>query len=287
MSDWNPDKLRLSIARDLRAIELLYQGCWAEVLANADNPDIPGGDAMVMRGPCADPEAWSYRELSAAMGRTDSHGDYESDSDPQPPLLVLATWSDAIRKERGQETNLAARIDRECAYIARAVDWMLSYDADGDMNFIAIDDLASDLQKVRGRLAALLHVNPQRDVSRVTCTHCEEAPRLVKVWAKMATKDGYFCPACRTTYDWGQFLQAKANNLRAEGTERFVLATQAEDAVKDDVPKQTVRSWMRRGIVKTACDIRTKRVVVWWPDVREATEARRIAALRKSLDIGA
>lgn len=177
---WDPNKIRLSIAKDLRAIELLYQGVWAEVLANADNPEIPGGDAMVMRGPTSDPEAWSYRELSDAMGRTDGHhGEYEDDGDPQPPLLVLATWSDAIRKERGQDTILAASIDRECTYIAKSVDWMLSADENGDMNFLAIDDLATALRQVNRRLQNLLHVGKQVDRGAPCLAH---GRRYIKVW---------------------------------------------------------------------------------------------------------
>jgi hypothetical protein len=278
--------LRLTLARDLREIQHLYADLRAEAISHADDGDIPGGDAMVMLGPSADPEAWSYRQLSAALGRTEPHGIYENDADPQPPLLVLATWEDCIRKELGTETDRKATIEDAAKFLASSIDWCLDIDAAGDVNFIAIDDMAADIAKVRKRLEVVLHAGEQRDVSRVTCTHCDHAPRLVKTWARLASADAYHCPSCRTPYDWGQFLQAKATNLRAEGTERFVLATQAEDAVPD-VPKQTMRSWMRRGVVKTACDIRTKRVVVWWPDVREAAEARRVEALAKLRRLGA
>lgn len=251
---WNPDKIRLAIARDLRAIELLYQGCWAEVLANASNPDIPGGDAMVMRGPVADPEAWSYRELSAAMGRTDSHGDYEDDNDPQPPLLVLATWSDAIRKERGQDTSLSARIDRECAYIANSVDWMLSTDADGDMNFIAVDDLAADLRAMRSRLQAMLHVGKQIDRGAPCLTH---GRRYIKVWDELEEGEEPTEPG----YRWRCWGDEEGNGKHWADPEDYARAnrdqvrgiadrlTSSDMALEYRIKPSTLRTWAERRCV--------------------------------------
>lgn len=179
MTELKANALRLRISVDLREIQALYADLRAEAVSHADDPDLPGGDAMVMLGPSADPEAWSYRQLSAALGRTAPHGIYENDADPQPPLLVLATWEDCIRQELQTPTDKRATIEGAAKFLASSIDWCLDTDADGDINFLAIDDMAADIAKVRRRLEAVLHAGEQVDRGAPCLSH---GRRYVKVW---------------------------------------------------------------------------------------------------------
>lgn len=279
---WDPNKIRLAIAKDLRAIELLYQGVWAEVLAKAGNPDMPGGDAMVMRGPVADPEAWSYRDLSVAIGRLEeNHGEYEDDRDPQPPLLMLATWSDAIRKERGQDTGLSASIDRECAYIGNSVDWMLSNDEDGNMNFIAIDDLADDLHTVRNRLESLLHIG-RKDADNRGAPCLTHGRRYVKVWDQLAEGETVD-PDTDLGYRWkckgddeGEGAHwadpedyARANRDQARGLASRL--TSSDMRIEYRIEPSTLRTWAERGCVPKRGKDKSGRILY---DVPAAIENR-------------
>lgn len=287
MSTWNPDKVRLDIARDLRAIEILYAAIWAEVLANADNPEIPGGDAMVMLGPHADPEAWSYFDLSLAMGRIDHHGEYELGADPVPPLLTLATWSDCIRKERGQDTALAASISRECAYIAKSVDWMLSSDADGNMNFLAVDDLCDDLRAMRDRMKNLLRIGDHHDKGAPCLSH---GRRYVKVWDEDGAE-----PSNDLGYRWRCKGEKVEDQTRASGfrwlnshwaePDEYALANKQQARQYADkltatdmeaeyrVRPSTLRKWVERGKVRKRGKDQSGR---WLYDVADTLNAREV-----------
>jgi hypothetical protein len=165
------DDLRLRIARDLRAITHLYEDLREEAINRAGDPDIPGGDAMVMLGPGADVEAFGYAQISTYLGRTPGWVEEPLPDDLEPPLSFLAGWSDLIREERDMPTALKATISREVDYIRSSLDWMLSYDESG-------------------------------------------------------------------------------------------------------VPKQTVHSWIRRNEIRAVCSVQTKRLMVWWPDVRDHMQTR-------------
>lgn len=184
------DTLRNNIARDLREIRLLSESLFDAAVNHEElhpgGTDVTGGTAMVMLAPSADPEAWSYRQLSAALGRTDSHGDYESHVDPTPPLLVLSTWEDTLRKERGQPTGLTATIDRAADYILGSLDWAFT-DTGAGINFVAVDEMADALRNVRARLEGVLHAGERDDKGAPCLTHGQP---YVKRWAGYRLPDG-------------------------------------------------------------------------------------------------
>lgn len=70
------DEALASVARDLTVITELYEKLLTQATHLASDPDIPGGDAMVMLGPVASPEAWAHQVDTLeqqAMGESD-HG---------------------------------------------------------------------------------------------------------------------------------------------------------------------------------------------------------------------
>ena len=190
------DKLRIQIAQNLREIANLYLDLHAEAANHHDAKDMPGGTAMVLLGPSADPEAWGYAQMSAALGRTHGHGFDELESDPAPPLLVLAGWVDIIRTERNQPTDLPATISREVDYLRQSIEWCLSTDADGDAVFLAVDELAADLRKVRAQLENVLHDGVRQDTG-VPCMRC--ATPLIRIHGPEMDKsaDSWECKPCR------------------------------------------------------------------------------------------
>lgn len=273
------DDLRLRIARDIRAILELYDNLRDEAINRAGNPEIPGGDAMVMLGPSANPEAWSYKELSAALGRTEPHGLYENDTDPQPPLLVLATWEDSIRIERNQPTDLQATIHRAADYIRSSIDWCFDYDATGDMNFVAVDDMADDIHTIRARLEAILKDGDRLTRIRARCMYCDEAPRLAARYMDDPRRDHWFCPSCKHLYDVDGVRRCWHQALAAEGAAAWVTLIDAASAAGRKV--KTVRGWTatedsfgrtKEPKVRSRRNPQTDRIEVWWPDVRAACD---------------
>jgi hypothetical protein len=267
------DDLRLRIARDLRAITHLYEDLREEAINRAGDPDIPGGDAMVMLGPGADVEAFGYAQISTYLGRTPGWVEEPLPDDLEPPLSFLAGWSDLIREERDMPTALKATISREVDYIRSSLDWMLSYDENGEMRFLPAEDLANGLAKIRRSLENVLKDGTRAEFTRVYCIAdgCGQ-PRLMKLWGAQVRWDRYRCPACGTEYDAQQFKMARTQNLHSAGADRFVLVTDAIEA--SGVPKQTVHSWIRRNEIRAVCSVQTKRLMVWWPDVRDHMQTR-------------
>ena len=267
------DDLRLRIARELTTIVSLYADLHTEALhrpANQAGLYIPGGDAMVLLGPGADVEAFGYAQISTYLGRTPGWVEEPLPDDLEPPLSFLAGWSDIIREERNQPTDLKATISREVDYIRGSLDWMLSYDENGEMRFPAADDLADGLAKHRRALETVLKAGDRAEFTRVNCIaeECPDQPRLMKLWGSQVRWDRYRCPSCRTEYDAEQFKMARTQNLHSVGADRYVLVIDAIAAT--GVPKATVHSWIRRDKdIKTKRDVRTLRLMVWWPDIRD------------------
>ena len=159
-------RLRNDLATVLRAIVDLYGNLEDEAAHRYASKDMPGGDALVMLGPAANLAAWEnqidtaerlYFEGRAAWIELD-----DLDTDPAPPLLVLASWVDIIREERGQPTDLRATVKREADYLVRSLDWIVE-------NFLPVDELARDLSALRGRLEAVLKDGTRFDTSATAC----------------------------------------------------------------------------------------------------------------------
>lgn len=239
------DRLRVGIPRDLREIRRLYASLGDEALHRADDSsDIPGGDAMHLMGPAANLEAWGHRYMRAEDEgmTTDTNYAYDQVDSDTHPLLILATWEDAVREERDQPTDLRATVERASEYLLGALDWMLSDDEYGSARFLAVTELAADLRKIRARLESVLHdgIRPDRGVPCMTC-----GTDLVKVWGEDEDADRWRCRPCDTWSTHEQYMQAvRADYLREADR---LTATDMEAAHR--IRPGTLRVWAHRGDV--------------------------------------
>lgn len=197
MSDWNPDKVRLAVARDLTSIVEMCGRLDEEAVESALGKDASDVDALNLLGPAANVEAWQHRyetvEASTGDGFHQRPGgsDYAGDQVAElHPLLVLATWEDVIREELDQPSDLRATVKRAADYIRGKVDWMLGTDENDDINFIGIDALATDLRKCKAMLEDVLKDGVRADTG-APCIECGKP--LVKVWRDSATADRWCC----------------------------------------------------------------------------------------------
>ena len=251
---WDPVRERVRIAQDLTAIVSYHMMLGVEAIHRAhqgidDRGDMPGGEAMAALGPVSSMEAWQHRFEAAEERELDTSYAYDQIGEWHP-LLVLATWEDAIRDERDQPTDLKATIPRAAAYIRGALDWILGTDDYGDLNFLAVDHLASDLRRVRHELENLLREGDRADRG-APCMECGVA--LVRDWSgdhddpRTEYDDHWHCPnrECGKTYTHPQYLKAvedeylrSAEWLTASGMLR-----------QWRIPIGTLQSWASRGHV--------------------------------------
>jgi hypothetical protein len=207
---------------------------------------IPGGDALVLLSPA-----------STLRGRVGQTARPESElGDPVPPLDVLVFWEEWWRAEADQPTGLQPTLDRVADYLA------------SQLHHIATSrvfpHLAKDLARTVRSVENVLHDGVRPEVSRVPCWEC--GARLEKVYGSQARHDHWACPRCHEVYDHGRYERAKYDHLASQGAERYVPVSDAIAATGR--PEQTVRGWMRVGVVGTEREQGTGRLLVWWPDVR-------------------
>lgn len=255
MTNWNPDRVRVDIARDLRAIKDMFDRLREAAIRNANDRDLPGGDAMIMLGPIADIEAFGYRRMSAVLGRTDPDSVEEMlKEDTVPPLLFLAQWSDIVRAARDQPTDLKATIDREVAYLRSSLDFMFSTDADGDMVFLEVEDFANGLHGIVTAMENVLREGERADTG-VPCMNCGQA--LVKSWGDEADEDRWHCRPCDEWSTHDQYMLAVRTDYLKHAS--WLGADDMEAQWR--IPRGTLHSWASRGHVAKRIDVHTGRML--------------------------
>jgi transposase-like protein len=235
-------ELRLSIASKLTTIVSLYRDLESEALHRYADKEYPGGEAMVMLGPVANLEAFNYRQLSELMGRTTGGMVFEGpDSDPAPPLLVLAGWSEVVATEKGDVRTQRATIEREAEYLRSNIDWMGSEDEYGEPVFLPIDELDRDLAGLEKRLEALLKAGT-RLTHGAPCLHCPDKNLVRNEDAKYGLQDSYYCPGCKRTYEKDAYDYAVGTAHLAHATELTAVQIETRTGIK----ATRVRVWGSR-----------------------------------------
>lgn len=285
--------LRLRITIDLRAVEDLCAYLGEEAIEHPTDKRGPGGEALMMDSPASNLEAWEHRyEAAEADARrrelafVSGYGgrDYAGDQDAElHPLLVLATWEDALRDERDQPTDLRATITRAAAYIRGSLEWAFSEDENGDQRFLGVDQLSIDLRQCRAMLENLLSAGERAERSRVKCVaeDCDERPQLVRKYADAAADDHWRCPACRARYDHDEFIRALGIHLHSEAADD-AWVTVADAAHSIGRPANTVRTWIKAEKVSTQITPGPPTTTyVLWTDIRDADKAARVIEIRR------
>jgi hypothetical protein len=278
------DRLRHEIARDLHEVGDLSGMLRVEAWHRHSDRDLPGGDALAMLGPTAVSYAHFDREVNRAealyydgraAGRRPRWPEiYDTDLDPQPPLLVLGSWVDIVRKELGLPgAQWQPSIQRELTFLVNQLDWITGADLTGEPRFPEADALAYDLARLRRRLEAVLHDSP--DDHSVPCIRCtgEERGRLQPIWGEAVDgeDDQWHCARCGALLTREDYRRALAAAHRLTAT-----ALCASDILLEyGVSMATLRKWAERGHVRKHARDGSGRVTY---DVDDVLERRRLAA---------
>lgn len=222
------------------------------------------GEAMMLLGPAADPEARGWVEASYLAGRL-PEGWIEAAHGNECPLLsneactgcaggelhpytVLGTWDmawrDALEHDEptGGRLALADAID----YLDRQLTYMAGF------AHLPFEDFAANLRACRAYMERVLHDGEQHDTG-APCLEC--GVRQEREWGKLITADGWRCPKCKTFSTEAQYRLAvgaehlaKAEWLTAADLAAWLLeqAVETEGAVVP-VSAGTIRSWASKG----------------------------------------
>lgn len=177
------------------------------------------GEAMVLLGPAADPEARGHLEASVAAGRVPE--DYlDHADDERHPLAVLLTWDmawrDALEHEDAADGSLSTAVD----YLDQNMHYMASEP------WVPFEDFARDLRACRGHLEAVLRDGEQVETG-APCIRCEV--RLQRVYGDDPASDGWWCPRHRGYVGAEEYRRAVAqvHMVHAEWLPASVLAMRA------------------------------------------------------------
>lgn len=187
---------------NLRAIEDLHtHKLLTEAVHRAysgERPDtVLGGDAMVM---LATPSRWR-EQTSDHLGHQQTD---ESDADPYPALLLLATWEDCWRDHLGHDPAHLATVPGARDYLDRNLSFMATEPTIDGHQAPPFADFAAEVRACVNRLRGLLHDSNRGDPANLGCFYCGD-----KLERRLTAKDGFedhwTCKGCRRTYTYAEY----------------------------------------------------------------------------------
>lgn len=218
-----------------------------------DNPEMPGGDAMVNLAGVASLAEWEAhqeeRERQALL--TDAYASTE-DEDPDehwPPFQMLWFWSEEWRRELGMNytevrEGVAWRpsITSEARFL-RNPD-VLAWAWDNELQW---DDFVKDVGKAKTKLENIVRSGERVTRSRIMCNRDHPSKphkRLILIYND-EPEQTFKAPCCHATFTAGEAQRAHAQQMRSEGAKRWVSVSQAIDLLKaQGWQERTARRWI-------------------------------------------
>lgn len=264
----------------------------AETLASAqvDGHSLPGGEAMVALGPIASLEAWGWlQDTTEATGRAYTSVEDEDPDEAWSPYQILRFWSESWRAERGEDYEIRGgyTIATESAYLRSALDW--AWD-----NELGWNDFADDVDSARVKLENILSSGVRPAFKGAACMY--DGATLVR-YTRPTSKGGrkafvlsdWQCPRCRRTWDedsYARNLHAAGESLHYRNIDDETWWSVERAAKRVGRPWATLRVWVHRNEIRSACSLLDGRVFVYLPDViaRHALAVERAEKRRKRMN---
>lgn len=269
------------VDRDLGEIIDLHAKLLTQAVRDGAHRLMPGGHAMVALANVANMEAWENQQQ--ATERYEQAYTSVEDEDPDDawsPFQLLEFWSEQWRREHGAEYGRRPTIATEASFLRWCLNWAWE-------NEPAWNDFAQDVNLARLKLENILTAGNRVERTRVQCdaTDCLErqtergieqpkARNLIRLVDVRGREDVWKCPGCRGRFDEHGFKRATARQMHHERAERFVpLPDAISTLISQGRGERTVRRWLapnvtdHESVVQGYCEVTTRRVFVFWPDL--------------------
>lgn len=265
----------VKVARDLREIETLHEALIAQAIQKASDRLMPGGPAMVALAPVASPDDWSetlaaveFRHLATCDKLDHTRCQYaqhvEDEDGVETPLQTLLFWSEAWRARFGYELGRRPTMRTEANFLRGCLEW--AWD-----NEPAWDDFRKDIGDARTRIENLLLAGVRAERG-APCMYDEcRGSRLVRKLEPFRNEQGekgwrhsnWHCPKCHR--QWDEDAYSRHVTAAHERTKFEVIYGETWCSVEYAArhigrPQGTVRAWLSRGRLSTACMIAGRRL---------------------------
>jgi hypothetical protein len=243
------------VARNLSAIEDMTAQLLTQAVHKANDRTMPGGDAMVALASVASPEAWEHIfEAEEGRGLDVSHVEDEDDT-WEPPLQTLLFWSEQWRTEHGYSLDRRPTIASEAGFVR----WALNWAWDNEPHF---EDFARDIGKAKRRLENLLYAGVRVERG-APCLYDEcKGRRVIRHIDHNGERDDWKCSSCKR--EWNEDAYARMITAAHEATKFEHIADEvwcSVDYAARDTGRsaKTIRTWINRGEISTACIVAGRR----------------------------
>lgn len=273
------------VARDLTEILEMSDLLHDRAMQQAGHKLMPGGNAMVALGPVSSPGQWAEQldDLEeAAYATSHAYGvDIEAiwpvhDEQPddwEPPLQTLLYWSERWRQIHRYPRRDFPTLESESAFIKWALDWAVEEEP-------RWREFTADIERAKRRLEDVLHRGTRAVARGVTCLYCRTT-RLIRTTIPTRGPNGekawkltdWHCPRCKRSWDdnkYAAMIFAEIDRHNYDTFDGDLWCTVGRAALITGRGQPTIRSWMQRQEVASACQISTRRIFV----SRQAVEAR-------------
>lgn len=245
------------VAQDLTAIEDMALNLLTQAVNKASDHLMPGGHAMVCLAPVANLEAWG-NILDTAERLAERPEDYpEVDEDDwEPPLQTLTYWSERWRREHGNEYDLRPSIGSEANYLRFSLDWAWQ-------NEPLWSNFVKDISAARGRLENVLYAGVRVERG-APCLYDEcKGRRLTRTINDRGERSKWRCSKCEREWDEDRYAAMvtaanEAAKIEEVGEETWCSVDYAARDTRRSV--KTIRTWITRGELATACMIKGRRM---------------------------
>lgn len=191
------------------------------------------GEALVLLGPVADPEARGHLEASVAAGRVpaDYLGEIVGESHPG---WVLATWAMVYRDAFDHDDPVnAVQLDQEAGYLDRNLTYAATWP------HVPFEDFAKELRACLTHLEVVLHDSERGERANISCFDC--GGDLERKLGDEGFEDVMTCRGCKRRYTSAEYNFA----VKADRIDKAEWLTDTDMQIRTGVPAATVRSWAR------------------------------------------
>lgn len=273
------DNPRADVAQDLRTIVALHDDLLTQAVHSANDPLMPGGQAMVELAYVALPSQYA-RQIDYLEEVLETYPDLNHEDDSwEPPLQTLLFWSERWRIDRGFPLeDRRPTIGSEAHFLRTSVDWAWE-------NELHFEDFVKDVADAKRRIENTLSAGNRVAFRGVPCMYesCR-GTQLVRKTVPTRGKNGkktwrlsdWHCPKCKRS--WDDDAYARMVTAAHVAAQREEIAGQTwvslEHAARDvGRPVKTLRTWIDRGLLAVVCVITGRRPrFVPLEDVREQHE---------------